>query len=409
MVPALDASPDQVLVGGLACQRDGYARSLETTCLACTPLDHHYEVWLKDTVLFPEGGGQPSDQGTLNGSIKVLAVERRGVHHVHLCDGPVEVNSTVTMTVDWERRWDHMQQHTGQHLLSAILEQPPYNWETVSWNMGQNKSYVELTPKDKAWPDKQTLAEVEKVCNDHIISGLAISVTTSQDRPNTLPEDYHGNIIRTVTIDGVDANPCCGTHMRTTSDLQCIKLLHTEKVRGKNLRLFFVVGRRAQDLLTSLYDVSRELTGILSGPPETFVDSVTRIQKEQRASFKLASTLYKEIAGYVSKDLEDRLKTERVIVYAREADMPFINTISMQLSNKLQPDQVVVLASLDKATGNDNNGAMIMLGPSDRTAAIAKALESVFTSIKGGGKQRWQGKWSGAWKEKDVLAAITEP
>jgi misacylated tRNA(Ala) deacylase len=86
----------------------------------------HYEV------LFPEGGGQPNDTGYID-EVKVYNVQRRGLQHIHFTKEPVEVGKKVTLKVDWERRFDHVQQHSGQHLLSAILEQDPYKFETVGW------------------------------------------------------------------------------------------------------------------------------------------------------------------------------------------------------------------------------------------------------------------------------------
>lgn len=83
-------------------------------------------------VLFPEGGGQPNDTGFID-DIKVYNVQRRGLQHIHFTKEPVEVDKQVTLKVDWDRRFDHVQQHTGQHLLSAVLEQDPYKFETVGW------------------------------------------------------------------------------------------------------------------------------------------------------------------------------------------------------------------------------------------------------------------------------------
>jgi Ser-tRNA(Ala) deacylase AlaX len=88
------------------------------------------------TVLFPEGGGQPHDTGYID-NVKVYNVQREKIAHVHYTKEPIEVGKQVSLSVDWDRRWDHVQQHSGQHLLSAVMEQEPFNIETISWTLGE--------------------------------------------------------------------------------------------------------------------------------------------------------------------------------------------------------------------------------------------------------------------------------
>eukprot|EP00116_Pleurobrachia_bachei_P002442 sb/3462704/ len=138
-----------MLVGRMLfkCQREPFLQVFFSTVTACKEVKvgkkKRYEVELDDTILFPEGGGQPSDFGTLqlptsDAKIGVLDVQRRGRTAVHTTDKPIPVGQVVNASVDWERRFDHMQQHTGQHLLSAIAEQEPYKLNTVSWNLAQH-------------------------------------------------------------------------------------------------------------------------------------------------------------------------------------------------------------------------------------------------------------------------------
>ena len=134
-----------------ACQRDSYQQQLETKVVSCELATlslqekkqnvSGFNVIFEDTVLFPEGGGQNDDHGTINDDIPVLRITRRGAKAIHFLqtEHPLEVGTTVKQIVDWKRRFDHMQQHTGQHLISALFEKL-YNIETSSWWMAENEN-----------------------------------------------------------------------------------------------------------------------------------------------------------------------------------------------------------------------------------------------------------------------------
>ncbi|KAM9888687.1 hypothetical protein OXX79_012704, partial [Metschnikowia pulcherrima] len=160
------------IVGALACQRNSFLKTFQTKVVSCkeyepikTSRDKQnknktsskteegsrealYALELQDTILFPEGGGQPSDKGvlaTVSEKIPVHMVLRQELTAVHVTPQPVEVGSEVTLEVDWKRRLDIMQQHTGQHLISAIFD--TYDLETLSWSMGDMINYIELPRK----------------------------------------------------------------------------------------------------------------------------------------------------------------------------------------------------------------------------------------------------------------------
>ncbi|XP_020905426.1 alanyl-tRNA editing protein Aarsd1-like [Exaiptasia diaphana] len=118
-----------------ACQNQPFLRELRTKVISCekAKLDDKegYEVILKDTILFPEGGGQPDDRGSING-IEVHRITRRQDLAVHFVLEPLSIGEEVHLTIDWTRRFDHMQQHSGQHLISALFEKE-FGHETLSW------------------------------------------------------------------------------------------------------------------------------------------------------------------------------------------------------------------------------------------------------------------------------------
>ena len=199
-----------------ACQRNSYLQEYETNVVSCevatlTLQDKKekvsgYNAIFEDTVLFPEGGGQNDDHGTINGNIPVVRITRNGDKAVHFLrtDTALEVGSKVKQVVDWKRRFDHMQQHTGQHLISAMFEKF-YNIDTSSWWMSENEndkvgiSSIEMNAESL---NKDQLKVVEEACNKAIRDHLDVSVNVYQlDDPaltqahtRGLPDDIAGPV-----------------------------------------------------------------------------------------------------------------------------------------------------------------------------------------------------------------------
>ncbi|KAI8870252.1 ThrRS/AlaRS common domain-containing protein, partial [Ramicandelaber brevisporus] len=298
-------------VGRLACQRDSYQRTLDAIVVECKPSatqPGHFEVTLDDTVLFPEGGGQPADHGTIDGT-PVVTVQRRGLSAVHVVPKQLAEGTSVKLEVDYTRRFDVMQQHTGQHLITAVIEKE-LGLRTVSWSLGSEISYIELDSgaKGKQAPTIDQIATAEAHIDEYIRASLPISVATitkSDISSSTgvsldkLPDDLAGSgdlAVRVVSIGDMDRNPCCGTHMQNSAHLQSIKLLHMERVSGGNVKLHFVAGGRVLQLLGKLHDHSRTLTGLLSGGVDMQVDAVKRLQDSARAATKSTTRLSRELA-----------------------------------------------------------------------------------------------------------------
>ncbi|KAG0252241.1 hypothetical protein BG011_007100 [Mortierella polycephala] len=447
---AASSSPSsaQVPVGLLTCQHTPYLQSFTTTVLSCSPKPNKqklYEVQLQDTILFPEGGGQPCDYGTLNETIKVKNVQRVGTSHVHHTTAPVQEGIEARLGLDWKRRFDHMQQHSGQHLLSAVFEQPEFGCDTLAWGMNATRCHVELS---KA-PTPEQIQEVEDRVNLYIRRNYPVHITFTDQRPATLPKDYVGpnGVFRVIEImedldviaaeqnpldsqehsNGkekrglvrLDYNPCCGTHVKSLKDLQCIKILHQEKIRGANCRLFFAVGQRVLNLTQETYQLTRDLGSILSAPggPETFVETVAKNQKQGRDFFKQVKNLFKEVATYQVRDWIQELKEKNpvqedgspgayVITYHREdADMDYLVVLSSLLKDHelLQGQRIFILSAGDKKEG----GPMMITGQNEALVKQVAAEVSKFVEVKGGGKGRWQGK-SKSWKGLETAHAAAE-
>lgn len=240
------AIPMPAVVGALKCQQDSYLQTLETEVISCTeyvppkaaqqsgkaktkkstdptkftengePSSKTYLIELADSVLFPEGGGQPTDHGTLTpidkdsgDSIPITNIQRHGLRCIHFSPEPLAPGATVRQTVNFPRRWDHMQQHTGQHLLSAIMDK--MDLETVGWSMAAagEMNYVELPRK----PTDEEIKTIQAECNEAIRENIPITVETPEGKgSNSLPDDYDSEkgVVRFIKIGHVDYNACCG-------------------------------------------------------------------------------------------------------------------------------------------------------------------------------------------------------
>lgn len=226
----------------------------------------NFDVICLDTIIFPEGGGQPNDTGLLDEK-RVVNVVRKGseaIHRVEAEDVPFKAGDSCVQKIDWPRRHDHMQQHSGQHLLSALFEQV-YGYDTKSWWLGTDTSYIELDSKIPISEDQ--IRDIEEKCNGYIAQAVPITVSvfeslsaiTSEDVKRAtrgLPDDHAGQI-RVINIQGVDSNMCCGTHVTNLSQLQSLKLLNLERPSKNKLILHFLVGDRIRKRFQVMFE--REL------------------------------------------------------------------------------------------------------------------------------------------------------
>ncbi|KAI5481728.1 threonyl/alanyl tRNA synthetase, class II-like putative editing domain containing protein [Pseudohyphozyma bogoriensis] len=445
-------------VGILACQLDPLLTTLDSTVIKCekkvvappagkpkkgakaAEVPDEWEVELEDTVLFPEGGGQPSDKGTiqpltpegqLEGSaVNVRQVIRRNLDAIHYCSAPLEVGTRVRVTIDEVHRRDLMSQHTGQHLLSAIFD--TLKLETQSWSLTEAPApcYIEL---ERA-PTADEIALVQARVNSIISSGSNISVEMSlpgQDgfeTPTSVPSDYKGadgsqGVIRTVEIEGIDRNPCCGTHFPSVSYLQALFILpHTTSVRGTNARVYFLVGPRVFSHLASSHASARESSMALSCTPAELPERVAALQLSSRDTLKREKRLREELASFLaSKLLSDaRVPGSDILraVSVREEDATnsneFLSQIAFALKGEIDelpapaPRHVFILACCASPSTTQAGGSILIFGTEDLVMKAGKAVTAKMgTRVKGGGKGRWQGKLvSGRWEPADKKAFV---
>ena len=244
--------------------------------------DEGRKVYLDRTAFYPTSGGQPHDIGTLGG-VRVIDVVDEGERVAHLLEAPLKLATSVELLgeIDWERRLDHMQQHTGQHLLSAVLDDR-LHLRTVSVHFGADTSTLDVADAagNAAILEPEVLAMLEARANAIVADAHPVNVTFEDADAVTglrKASDREGSL-RIVTIEGIDRSACGGTHVATTAAIGPILLRRQEKVR-QGLRIEFVCGsraiRRARHDLETLARVARVFSGS--------IDDTARLVEAQAA------------------------------------------------------------------------------------------------------------------------------
>ncbi|XP_068440048.1 alanyl-tRNA editing protein Aarsd1-like isoform X1 [Clinocottus analis] len=398
------------------CQRDCYMKEFVTSVVSCCPavLKHEvngkketlkgFNVKLQDTILFPEGGGQPDDHGLI-GDVPVLRVTRQGPDAVHFVASPLEVGQEVQVKVDWERRFDHMQQHSGQHLISALAENL-FGYKTTSWELGRQRANIELdTPSVK--PGQ--LQALEEALNEKIRVHIPVTVqllsiddpAVEKVRSRGLPDDLAWPI-RIIDIEGVDANMCCGTHVSNLSELQVIKLLATEKGKKNKTNLIFLVGNRVLKYAEKSHSTERSLVSLLQTGPEEHVDHVEKLQKSVKLLNKTNLSLLRDMAALITQNFKDNPQRGNFFSYhKKEGDNEFMNIIAKEINTE---ETLVFL------TVGEEKGPILFLlaGPSGLVAELGPRVLEMLQG-KGAGKNgRFQGKANSLARRGEVEAFLQQ-
>jgi len=258
--------------------RDFHARVIETA-------DDGRRVYLDRTAFYPTSGGQPFDMGTLGG-IKVLEVVDEEDRIGHVLESPLAATADeIEGSVDWTRRWDHMQQHTGQHLLSAVLIEL-YDITTVSFHMSADYSTIDISAPTL---DSKRAERVEERCAEIIAEARPIRITYEDSSADLglRKASARTGTLRIVSIgaldqgDGLDKSGCGGTHVRSTAELGPILIRKIDKIRG-NARVEFVCGLRALRTARRDFKTLSEISRIVSVPIEE-TPALVAAQVETRA------------------------------------------------------------------------------------------------------------------------------
>jgi alanyl-tRNA synthetase len=263
---------------------DPYLREFQASIVALE--NGGRRVYLDRTAFYPTSGGQPFDKGTLAGVAvqEVLDEEDRIAHILEAAVGP----GSIEARIDWTRRFDHMQQHTGQHLLSAMLAEC-YQIPTLSFHMGAEVSTIEIGTA--ALADKQ-ISQIEERCAEVVAAAHPVKIAFEESAADLelRKASSREGTLRIISIEGIDRSACGGTHVRSTSEIGPIFLRKLDKVRG-NVRVEFVCGGRALKQARADFRLLSEIGKTLSSPPENAPAAIASLTERLKASEKTAQRL----------------------------------------------------------------------------------------------------------------------
>lgn len=263
---------------------DPYLREFPATVLSCEPAGEAWKVVLDQTAFYPEGGGQPADHGVLRAAgreIPVTGVHEKNGAVIHTCAAPAEPGAAAAGALDWARRFDHMQQHSGEHIISGVLCRL-YHCDNVGFHLGAETVTIDYNT-DISW--EQAL-EAERLANEAVWADRETEITYPS--PAELAAlDYRSKKelagqVRIVEFPEADRCACCGTHVTSAGQVGLIKVLSCQKFR-EGVRMEILCGARALRYLSGAYDQARAIGQRLSVKPLETLAAVERLAAELAA------------------------------------------------------------------------------------------------------------------------------
>nr|WP_326214698.1 alanine--tRNA ligase-related protein [uncultured Oscillibacter sp.] len=274
---------------------DPFLTTFTAKVLSCEAGKGGYLVTLDRTAFYPEGGGQPADHGTLGGIAVTDVHEKDGVV-IHTVEKAVEIGENVTGSIDWARRFDHMQQHSGEHILSGILCHN-YHCDNVGFHLGADTVTIDYNT-DISW--EEALA-AEYQANQVIWADAPVEITYPS--PAELEQlDYRSKKaltgkVRIVTFPEADCCACCGTHVLRAGQVGIIKVLSCQKFRS-GVRMEILCGERAWRYLSGTYDQAHAVGQHLSVKPLEAAAAVERLTEELTAAKARMAELEGEVFSH---------------------------------------------------------------------------------------------------------------
>ncbi len=360
-----------------------YRRSFDATVLSVEPVAGHSHVTLDQTAFYPTSGGQPFDTGTLGGAAVTDVIDREDGSIAHVVSGTLRPGEVVTGEIDWARRFDHMQQHTGQHVLSAAFDRL-FGVRTESFHMGQLASTIDLARE----VSEGEIAKAEDDANRIVWEDrpVAIRFATAEEAA-AMPlrtESARGGSLRLIDVQDYDLSACGGTHVERTGAIGIIAVAGWEKFKGGS-RIEFLCGDRALQRFRVWRGSLSAIQKHLSVPPIEMAASIERMQADAKSVQRTVRGFQEKLAVHEAQALMTRAERSGAHLIAAEAlegwDPQGLKAIAVAAASA-HPDAVVVLF-----TSTSPAQAVIARGAtaSADAGALLKQLTAKFGG-KGGGK-----------------------
>ncbi|PIE79911.1 MAG: alanyl-tRNA editing protein [Chloroflexi bacterium] len=281
---------------------DAYTTQFQANILEKFMENNRHAVVLDETYFYPESGGQPADQGTINGrSVTHLSIRETDGAVIHWLDGALGEAKVATAVIDWQRRFDHMQQHTGQHILSQAFRQIA-KAETLSFHLSENAVTIDVDRLDMSDAE---IAAVEQYANQAVWANHPVTIQfVTQEEWATLPlrkiPPTRNGRLRLINIENFDLTACGGTHVNQTGSVGQIKIVRQEK-RGEKSRIEFKCGNRALQDYRQKHTIVRDLTAALTTGAADILPAIIKLRQENKEAQR---TLKKQKNALLAVEIE---------------------------------------------------------------------------------------------------------
>ncbi|MEK3943994.1 alanyl-tRNA editing protein [Paenibacillus sp. FSL H3-0310] len=349
-------------------------------------------VLLEETAFYPHGGGQPCDLGAIQGIpvLDVISEEELVLHKLERLPN----EESVTCQIDWNRRFDHMQQHSGQHLLSAVCLEK-HNFMTLSFHLGEDYCTIDIEVSELSADQLYSIErEVNRqiYLNHNILSYFVTGEEAAQLKLVKQPKVTEN--IRIVEIKDVEYNACGGTHVSSTGEIGIIKLLKAEKIKG-NTRIYFKCGYRALEE----FNTSQQILGTLSSKFNTGKDEIIdRIEKWENEQKLLQAEIYllkEKNDDYVVQELLNEQAGKMIAQVFEDKSLKDLQSLANKLTSKCDLPVLLATSAENKVVFAQNGSTEISCG------AFFKAHLGSYNG-KGGGSDKLAQAGFPTWE--DALA-----
>ena len=357
--------------------KDSHLAEFTARVISCEHTAKGFEIILDATAFYPEGGGQACDLGTL-GDANVLDVRERGEAIVHLCDRALDAGQEVQGAIDWARRFDLMQQHSGEHMVSGVIHRR-YGYHNVGFHMGEHMITIDF---DGVIP-AEDLPIIEAEVNAGIWADLPMRCWYPS--PQELPTVAYRSKkalpwpVRIVEVPGFDHCACCGTHVKHTGEIGLVKLFSTIGCRGGS-RMEMACGKRAVEVLTQTFDQNRQVSQAFSAQISETGAAARRMNEMLEQEKLRYAALQKKLFGFIA---ERYVNSGNVLHFEEELDSVQIRILADAIAEGCGGRAAVF-------SGTEDSGyAFALVAREGDLRPFGKAMTAALNG-RGGGKPIFQ-------------------
>ncbi len=334
-----------------------------------------YRVVLDRTAFFPEEGGQSADKGTLN-TLNVLDVQIKNDIIYHILPVAIPEGTKVTGQIDWVQRFDFMQQHSGEHIISGLVHKH-YGYDNVGFHLGLQDVTLDFNGELTL----EQLRVIEAEANAAVWQNLPVYITYPE--PEELQAlNYRSKLdltenVRIVEIPGIDTCACCAPHVETTGQIGLIKITNVQNHRG-GVRVNILCGHRAVADYTEKQNSVSDISVRLSAKPTAVSEAVARLKEENLRQKELCNTLQAALLNYAVKELPGPCESEHAILFVEIMNEIAIRNVINDLTAKYN-------GYCAAFAGNDTDGYRFIIGSATRDCRELATVLRRTLQAKGGG------------------------